>query len=518
MSTSRIVQGYLFNMTKSKIAFYFCISFIFGIFLGSIINFSLILGQLIVILGLFFISIFWKDKKIVLIGFCLLFFSFGFFKILDSQKKVENNEFLNLYNRNIVLVGRICGEPDRRDRVIRLTLNDIEVFVNGEKTKVVGKIIITASRYPEFKYGETVKVTGKLDEPPNLDGFDYKGYLLKDGIYGQISFPKIEVSGEKINYPIYKNIWFSIYSKILFFKDRARVNIRQNFSPPYSSILEGMILGDNGAISQDMKVKLNITGLRHVIAISGSHIVVLSSIIMSFFLMIGFYRGQAFYLAVLTITLYIIISGLPASAVRAGIMGGLFLLAQKVGRKNCSARSIVIAAAVMLAINPLLLFYDVGFQLSFLASLGIIYLSPILNRYLAKFLKKAENLKEILATTLAPQIFTLPLLIFNFGNISLVSPITNILIAPAVYGLMILGFLVTFLGMIFGLLGWLVSLPLWFFLYYFELIVELFSQKWAVVYIYSISWPWIAVFYIFLFVITRYIIKRQSLNFLTRNF
>jgi competence protein ComEC len=505
-------------MTKSKIVFCFCVSFISGIFFGSIINFSPFFNQVILIFGLSLISVFWKDKKVVLVGFCLLFFSFGVIKILFVQSKIENNSFLDLYNKNVVLIGRISGDPDKRDRIIRLTLNDIEILGDGEKRKVSGKLIITGSRYPEFRYGEIIKVEGGLEEPQNLDGFDYKGYLLKDGIYGQISFPKIEMSNEKFDYPVYKNIWFSIYSQILFFKEKARVNIRENFSPPYSSILEGMILGDNGAISQDLKTKLNTTGLRHIIAISGSHIVILSSIVMSFLLMIGFYRGQAFYLAISTITLYIITSGLPASAVRAGIMGGLFLLSQKVGRKNCSARSIIIACAIMLALNPLLLFYDAGFQLSFLASLGIIYLSPILNRHLTKFLKKKENLKEILATTLAPQIFTLPLLIFNFGSVSLVSPITNILIAPAVYGLMILGFLATFLGMLVGFLGQLISIPLWFFLYYFNLIVELFSQKWAIIYVYNVSWPWIAVFYLILFITTRYLVKKQSLAFLNRNF
>lgn len=505
-------------ISKSKIAFYFCFSFIFGIFLGSFFNFSQFFIYLAGGLGLILISVFWNNKKAVLFGFCVLFFALGIIKIVASQTEIADNQFLkqNLYNKNLTIIGRIINEPDKRDKIIRLTIGDIEL--SETHIKIPGKIIITASRYPEYGYGETLKIVGKLEEPPELEGFNYKDYLLKDGIYGQISFPKIEVAEKEYNFSVYKNVLINIYSEILVFKNKARQSIRANFSPPYSSVLEGMILGDNGVISQDMKLKLNATGLRHIIAISGSHIVVLSGIIMSFILMLGFYRNQAFYLAIILLSLYIIISGLPASAVRAGIMGGLFLLAQKVGRKNCSSRGIVIACAIMLFINPLLLIYDVGFQLSFLASLGIIYLSPILNRYFNKWLKNSKNLKEILATTLAPQIFTLPILIFNFGNVSLVSPITNILIAPIVYGLMVFGFLATFLGMISNFLGWLVSIPLWFFLYYFNLIVELFGNSWAVVPVKNISWFWIVFFYLILFVVTRYLVKKQSLNFLNRSF
>ena len=117
------------------------------------------------------------------------------------------------------------------------------------------------------------------------------------------------------------------------------------------------------------------------------------------------------------IAFFIIMTGFQSSAVRAGIMGGLFLLGQYLGRMSVSSRSIVIAAALMLAHNPLLLKLDVGFQLFFLAMIGIIYLMPVFQDWFRK-IPAMFQLRNILAMTLSAQIFTLPILIYNFGYLS----------------------------------------------------------------------------------------------------
>jgi len=338
-----------------------------------------------------------------------------------------------------------------------------------------------------------------------FEDFNYKDYLAKDGIYSVIYWPEIEL--------IEKNQGNLIYARILQFKNKLRESIYQNLSPPQSSILGAIILGDKRQISQEWKDKLNYAGVRHLTAVSGMHIAVLTSILMSFLIGLGFWRKQAFYFTIILITLFIVMTGLQSSAIRAGIMGGLFLFAQYLGRMNVSSRVIVFAAAIMLIQNPLLLRLDAGFQLSFLAMMGIIYLMPAFQYWLRK-IPDFLQLKNIISLTISAQIFTLPVLIYNFGYFSLVAPLTNILIVPLLPLIMGLGFIFAFLGIIWLPLGWIFSLPAWLLLTYLTKIVDWFSNfSWSA-YVLEISWVWLIISYLILGLIVWRIQEQQKLRFL----
>ena len=169
--------------------------------------------------------------------------------------------------------------------------------------------------------------------------------------------------------------------------------------------------------------------------------------------------------------------GAPASAVRAGILGGLFMLGQHLGRFSVGSRATVFAAAFMLLLNPLLLRVDIGFQLSFLAILGIIYLQPIFGNIFKKIPNpKFFPLGLTLTTTLSAQVLTFPILIYNFGYISLVSPITNILIVPIISPITILIFVFGMFAMIFLPLGFIFSWLAWLGLTYIIFIIDFFSK------------------------------------------
>jgi competence protein ComEC len=326
-----------------------------------------------------------------------------------------------------------------------------------------------------------------------------------------LNFPKVEIVLTKHQY----DVCSYLYEKILFFKQKIRESIQRNFLPPQSSILEGTILGDNGAMTNDLKTKLNITGLRHIISVSGTHIVILSSIIMSLLLAVGLWRGQAFYIAMSFICFYIILTGLPASGIRAGIMGGLYLLAQKLGRQSMGSRVIVMACAGMLLINPLLLIYDVGFQLSFLAVMGLIYLEPFIKNLIKMITRdRAEELIGIISTTFAAQIFTLPIMIYNFGNISFIAPITNLLVLPIVYWLMVFGFLASMAGIFSSAIGWILSIPCWILLTYFVKVIDFFSKPWAMKTLQNIHWFWLIVFYLIVVSVTWFLRKKYSQKFI----
>jgi len=306
-----------------------------------------------------------------------------------------------------------------------------------------------------------------------------------------------------------------IQEKLFSFKQKLREVIYQNLSPPQSSILAAIILGDKQKISSEWKEKLNIAGVRHITAISGMHIVILSQILILLGIFLGLYRGQAFWFALILLWLFILMIGFQPSAIRAGIMGSAFLFCQKIGRQKAALNALVLAAVIMLAFNPSLLRYSIGFQLSFLAVLGIIYLMPIFSKFLqgAKLLKTL-NLSGLLGMTFSALIFTLPILIYNFGYMSVVTPITNILIVPLLPYIMGMGLFFVLLGAIWQPIAWILSLPVWLLITYLTKIVDFFSQiSWACL-TFQISWLWLPIFYIILAYFVWRLKRKPKLKFL----
>lgn len=317
-------------------------------------------------------------------------------------------------------------------------------------------------------------------------------------------------------------------SFLTFLKQRFQQVIDQNLSPPQSGILSAVLLGNKYELSRGFKEKLNIAGVRHITAISGMHIVILSGILLWLGVAIGLYRGQAFYFAVAFLWLFILMIGFQPSAIRAGIMGTMFLFCDKIGRQKTADRALLLTAAVMLAINPTLLRYSIGFQLSFLATLGIIYLMPLFQQF---FNVLTSNIKtsmfgdaiskhwgkgviSLLSMSLAAQVFVLPLLIYYFGQVSIVSPLTNLIIVPLLPLLMVSGFLFVIAGAIWHPLAFVFFFPVWFLLTYVTKIVDLFAGFSFSAINFQTSWLWLPVAYSLLGVLLWQIKKRQKLKLL----
>ena len=527
-------------MTASKIFLFLCLFFIGGIFLSSLLPQKDFLTLHIIlcaglILGIILISIppslhFRKRAGLVIIGFCILFLVVGVWRHQMALLEIENNELrkFNDLDEEITLIGLVAADPDIREKSQKLTIEikQLNHYAAGSRSEKE-KVLATINRYPEYQYGDKLKITGKLetpqvfedfnyrafkegeDEEENKVFFDYKDYLAKDGIYSIVNFPKIELIGSGFGNPLMRAI-FSLKNK---FKTAARSFI----SPPQEGILEALIFGEEGRISKEWKDKLNFTGTRHIAAVSGMNITIITFLIFALALSLGFWRNQAIYLTIFLLFLYILMIGAPASAVRAGIMAALFLAAQCFGRLSSGLRPVIFAATFMLAQNPLLLRLDVGFQLSFLAILGMIYLQPAFS---GRFFLKIPNpkvfpIRTTLSATLAAQTFTLPILIYNFGYISLISPITNILIVPFLALITILIFLFGLSAILFWPLGFLFSLPTWLFLTYIVGIIDWFSKlSFAHLSIENVHWVWLFLLYLILGLITSRLQERQKLKFL----
>jgi len=504
-------------MSSSKTLLYFCFSFIGGIFIASFFNFSLLVVFLFIIFSLISIGPLWEHKRAVVFGFCLLFLVLGIWSYQYAEAKIENSKLgkFNDLEQEITLIGKVSKEPDLKENNTELTVKVQEIQtsdLSGERRISIknnlGKTLVTTKKYPQYRYEDRLKIAGFLKTPQVFEGFNYKNYLAKDGIYSLIYNPQIELLKKED----YQNPFSIIYAQILNFRNRLMEQIYKNISPQESSILGAIILGDKSKMEKELKNKLNITGVRHITAVSGMHVVILSGVLMSVLIGLGLWRQQAFYFTMIFIWLFIAMTGFQPSAIRAGIMGSLLLLAQQIGRQNIAYRSIVFAAAGMLAQNPLLLRLDVGFQLSFLAAAGIIYLGPYFRKWLKK-IPKILNLREILTMTFSAQIFTLPILIYNFGYFSLVSPIANILIVPLLPLIMVLGFIFSSLGIVFPALGWLLSLPCSLFLMYLTSLINFFSEIPLSAIYFKLSPIWIVMFYCLLIFVFFKLQQKSELDF-----
>jgi len=484
-------------MAWTQSILYFCLCFIAGIFFSSFFNLSqiLILAFLFFAVFLIVFSFFLKKKTFSLIAFCFLFLFFGVLREQTARSQLVRPELKQFFGERITLEGIVIEEPEIYLNRVRLTI---------EIPLLKARLLATTNFYPEIQYNDKVQITGVLEEPPSFDGFDYQGYLQRHGIYFLMSYPKIEIT-EKHG--------FSLKYALIAFKQRLKQNIEKIFSFSQAGFFEALIFGDENNFSQEWKEKLNLTGVRHIAAVSGANVTILTTMLLNFLLFLGFWRRQAFWLCLVLIFSYILMIGAPACGVRAGIMAGLFLYAQHCGRIADPERLIVMALTIMLFFNPLLLKSDIGFQLSFLAVMGLIYLSPLFSNMFKK-LPNILGLRINLASTLAAQIFVLPLLLYNFGQFTLLAPITNILILPAVPLLTIAGFVFSLVGIFSQKLAWFISLPIQFLMQIIIKTIDLFSLIPFNSFDIKVSWIFVAICYFLLSVFVFNLKKKQIPSFL----
>lgn len=493
-------------MSKSKIFLYLCFSFILGILLFSFFN---VIPLYVCVIG---ISIFlvllivWRENpKIKLISLCGLFFILGIVRFLIS---VSDNNFhqLSFYNdkEELKFQGIVSDEPDIREDNIKLIIKATNIKQNDSLDKMNGKILVTVPRFPEYRYGDLLEITCDLKTPPEFDDFSYKNYLAKSNIYSICySFDtKVLDTGHG-----------SIILSFLFnIKNRFEDVINKILPEPHASFLAGVILGSKHGIPPDLKNAFSITGTSHIIVVSGFQVTIVAGLLIYLMQIFFVPRKYSFWFSVAGLLLFILLTGACPSSIRAGVMGGIVLLALHSGRLTDTKNIILCAVIIMLLINPKVLRFDIGFQLSFLATVGIIYLTPYLKKVL-KFLPEIFKIREAASMTLSAQIFTLPVIVYNFEKISLVSLPVNILIVPLIPLTTIIGFLNVILGVTWLFLGKIFSIITWSLLQYEIFTVNIFSRiPYASLEIKKIWFGWIIVYYLVVIIIIWVLKKRERTN------
>jgi competence protein ComEC len=486
-------------MTKSKVFLALSFSFLLGVFVRSFWEADFLFwGFLFSIIAIILVTLFYRQPKIVTFSLAILFFLFGIWRTDQALQKINNLDQDGQSFSGTVMVAR---EPVAKGSYLQV----VGEIKSGEMRGT--KILWNSGLYLDFVYGEELKMDCFLKTPQNRtfsasdsvsytvsapvseggEIFNYRMYLAKDGIGYQCQSPKIEKTGRNIGSAIYKNI--------LALKNKLSQNVSKVIPQPEGALANGLIFGGSTELSDKLKDNFSRTGMTHIVAVSGYNVTIIAEYLILLGIFIGLWRKKAFWFAIVGIALFVLMVGAPSSAVRAGVMGGVLLWAMKNGRLANSANAILLAGSVMLFLNPLLLRYDIGFQLSFLATMGIIWLAPYFEKYVSEKYNFLDWQGTILLT-LSAQIFVTPIIMYNFNKFSIISLLANLLILPIIP----LSMLLVFLTAVAGLFSYYLSLPLaWLaFLplkYEVWLVTLLGDWKWASLEINNFGWQWLVGWY-----------------------
>jgi len=348
--------------------------------------------------------------------------------------------------RTAVVVGTVVADPDKRATSLRATVR-VE-SINGQEAPH-GKLLAILPRETELKYGDTVELRGLIKLPESFETetgrvFDYPGYLRVRGISAVL---ERAVLREQEHHATVFGVLFNI--KHAF--ERA---LEQTLPEPHVSLLEGMLLGERGGFDSALLHAFIVVGLIHIVVLSGSNIAIVAEGIFRLLGAARLPRTWIYVLGFLGIVLFALMVGGGAATIRAVIMGSIAILARYLHRPEQALRALVFATVLMAFWNPLVLWLDTGFMLSVLATFGLITLAPFIESKL-RMVPAWErfNIRSILATTIAVEIFILPALLYTSGILSLASLPVNAVVLPLVPLVMLSGFVAGVLGLVHPLLA-----------------------------------------------------------------
>jgi competence protein ComEC len=415
------------------------------------------------------------ESRLWLLACSALFLGSARYMAAEPQIDPEHVAYFN--GQEVVLTGLVAAEPDLHDRVLNLRLEAESIIEPGGNSRPVeGAVRLSTSPFQSIAYGTRLRVTGRLETPPGDPEFSYREYLARQGIHSQMNRPSIEILTEGQG--------GAFHSAIFALKERAKGTIKRLLPDPQAALLTGILLGDDNSLPPELEEQFRTTGMTHIIAISGFNIAILSGVLLAASRPILGHRRSAWFVLG-GIAIYAILVGADAAVVRAAIMGGLFVIAARLlGRPTYAPAALFVAAIAMTMVDPFIL-WNVGFQLSFAATLGLmLYVGPW-SRWTETRLRRfadpetanrlTRTLSEIVLATVAAMLLTLPIIAYHFGQLSLVSPLANLFILPAQPGVMIWGGLATLIGMVVPALGQLFAWVSWLFLTWTIELVRFFA-------------------------------------------
>ncbi len=499
-SVTRQLQN---DLTTKLPLLWFSLAFLAGIVLGKLFSLSaplwLSVGGAVLLLALAANYLLKRSNilpstlnaSLVFVAIISLFLGAARYQLAQPRSDANHVAFYNDRDYEIFVTGYITEMPDYRDTYTNLRIKATAVDTGDGDYPVTGYVLARVPENQEYHYGQILRLRGNLKTPPENEDFSYRDYLAREGVYAYMTKAEATIlPGERGNF---------FFKAVYALKERSLAAVYKIFPDPEASLLAGILLGVDTGLPADIQDAFKNTGTAHIIAISGFNIAIIAGIFITLFSKIFGQRLGAVF-AIAGIVFYTILVGAEAAVVRAALMGTLSIFAKQVGRRNLGLNTLAFVALIMAFINPLTL-WDVGFQLSFFATLGLIlYAEPLSNlalRVITHFTsvdvaqKVIGPISDFFLLTIAAQITTIPIMAYQFQRISLISFIANPFILPVQPAVMILGGLAMFISLIIHPLGQLAAWIAWPFSAYTIRAVEFFNVKQGTIYLGEFS-VWLA--------------------------
>jgi ComEC/Rec2-related protein len=371
------------------------LSFLFGCGLRSVF----VLPSIPLFFAFFCFSLALRFKWFWL--FCA--FLFGLWRVEAFEAQAPVNPELGF----LEFEGQVAEEVDRRFDEQRLVLETS-----------YGRVYMKWNAFEKIQYGDLLQVRGVLERPAeDIDGFKYAKYLAQKRIWLVLKATDLRVLGRAP--PNFK-------SRLLVLKLQSENRVQSLFLEPEAGFVSGLLFGTKQGMSEELSLAFQRIGLTHVIAISGYNISLVIAFV--FLLLQKLPFKMKLWCSAFAVIFFVLLVGASAAVARAGIMGVLTVFGLYSGRKSQVYFALLWSAVGMVAWSPYALVYDIGFQLSFAATFGVLLFGPILQSYLPSRLP--QLIKEALALSLSAQLVTFPFMAFYFERVSLISPVANLMVAP----------------------------------------------------------------------------------------
>ena len=383
-----------------------------------------------------------KHKHYLFFFSVLIVFLFGasytYLKSIQSAVPLEP-----FSNNTVIFNGQIVSHPDLRDRKTNYVVLVNKIIYNSISKDINIRVLLYVyndnSIQPTFKYGDLIYGTGKVQLPSparNTGAFDYKRFLASQNVYSSI----ITTSDNLVYRGQAKLNPFISFS--LFLRNNIIKIIDSSLPSEQAGLLKGIVIGERGSLSEDTKNDFNISGLTHLLCVSGANIAYIAGACLVVLKILKIKPPYSNFITIIVLIIFTYITGSSPAVMRASIMGIMLLLAEVFVRKSDVLTSISAASLFILIYNPFT-FYDIGFQLSFAGTIGIVLFYKNLVNYF-NFLPKLIN--EVFSVSLAAQLTVNPLIALYFNKVSLIAIVSNLLVVPITGGVTILGFIMSILG------------------------------------------------------------------------
>lgn len=462
----------------SKVFWTVVFGFLFGVFLRSFVPLTYSFALSLALLGtsLALLSLFEQKnaRRTILASIALIACACGILRM--GAATLFGDPLLNQnLNTNVSLEGIVTAEPDVRDTSVRVYVQ-ADHLVDGSSGEIVSAgVLAVLPAHSDIAYGDRVRLSGRLSLPEAFDTgegreFAYPEYLAKDGIGYEIERAQFERIGE----PQYRIIGTPNYfsAGAIALKELFVHGLDTALPEPEAGLAAGITVGDKRSVGTELTDVFQRDSLVHMVVLSGYNITVVLNAIGK--LLAWAPRMFGSLGAIGTVLFFMLMTGGAASAVRSGLMALIAVYARTSGRLFVAERALGAVAFAMVLLNPWTLCFDPSFQLSALATLGLVLFTPIVARYLG-WATERFGVREVLSATIATQLTVLPLLLYQSGTLSLVALPANLLALAPVPLAMLLSLVAGVFGIVLGHIASVIAIPAYIVLAYLIGVARLFA-------------------------------------------